>query len=300
MKLLIGNFGAKNLGDELILFAATAQNRDFVAMTADEKFSREFCEKEFSTVKFFPAGIFSAIKFLFSGAYFREILELREKISAVVFCGGGLFSIKFRAVFLWFLIFLWCKFFLKNAEIFFENQGVDQNFSGISKKLIRFVFSRADAISVRDERSKIALQNLKIEKKIAVENDRVENFLRQKFPEKNFDKKKLVVCNAREKADFAPIFEKFPQHRKIFVAFEKRDLRVAPPIFGEEIFFPTTAADIFRIFSAAEIAVGQRLHFLICAEFFCGNQKTFFIEKKYSEKVVNFCAKKKILQFFKN
>ena len=294
--LLIGNFGARNVGDELILAAALEDYPDAIVMTADSEFSQNFCEKKFDTVPPFPTGLRSFLQFLFFKKYRSQLFSLRGQIEKVVFSGGGLFAIKFRAYLIWGITFLWIQKLFPKTKIIFEHQGVDKPKGWLNKKIVQYVFSRIDKISVRDQESANILGELGIQN-VEISEDLVATFLRKKFPERNFQKQKIILLNARAPFDTALIEDRFSQYKKIFVAFEPSDARHVPKNFDGKIIFPHTAKETFELFQMAEIAIGQRLHFLILAEFFYGTNHTFALGKPYSETVENFAQKKGIHLF---
>ena len=281
--LLIGNFGAKNLGDELILNFAIEKigAKNCVVMTADCDFSQKFCGRNFETIPVFPTGFCSFFQFFLNKNHRKKIL-LAKSADRVVFPGGGLFAIKFRAFFLWFLIFLWVKFLVKKP-IFFENQGVDFPRNFIEKWILKFVFSRTESISVRDFESSEALKKCGIDAKIVA--DRV--FENLKF--EKTEKQKISLWNSRADVDF------FGQEG-VFLAMEPGDLDFARNFCGKSV-FPQTKSELFSLFSVAERAIGERLHFLILGVKFCGSEKTFCLRKPYSQKVASFCEKNEVKVF---
>ncbi len=291
--LLIGNFGAKNLGDELILNAALEKYPDSIVMTSDSDFSQNFCERQFETVAFYPAGFRSYFRYLMHRKVFAD---LKNKVDQVVFPGGGLFAIKFRAVFLWFLVFRQAKKLGK--PVIFEGQGIDKKLGMVSKLLIRSVFTHCKSVETRDKASKEALRFLVI-KDVKVAEDAVAAFLpTQKWGEGDkIAKDKLVLINALSKISsktWNEIQEKYPGYRKVFVAFQASDKKYVPAELSREVVFPTSKTELFSLFSRAEVAIGERFHFLILGEFFCKAQNTFSLKKPYAEKVANFVAERDI------
>jgi polysaccharide pyruvyl transferase WcaK-like protein len=295
--LLIGNFGAKNLGDELILAAALQKNKNAVVMTVDANFSQEFIGTNFQTIDFFPSGMRSFFRFFFKKQFRKNIFSLRkENFEKIIFPGGGLFAIKTRAVCLWTIVFLWAKYFLKKP-IYFQSVGVDAKMSPFAQNLTKFVFRRADFVSARDEKSAQLLSKI-CNRKIENIGDAAKNFLKKKLLVENGilqkRKEKILFLNARAFFDFTKILndQQFKNYSKFFVAFAPEDLVFAPKNVG--IIFPKTISELITNFSSAEIAIGERLHFLIVANLFCGSEKVYTPQKPYSEKVENFCKEKGI------
>lgn len=294
--LLIGNFGRPNIGDELILNAALEQYPDVLVMTNNAGFSQNFCEQRFQCVPFFPTGGRSFLRFVFSKTYRHQLWVLKEKVDQVVFPGGGLFAIKFRAVLLWFIMFLWVrKVFGMKVPVHFDAQGIDANIGWISKLLVKYVFSRADRISVRDVSSAEVLKNMGINN-VEVGGDRVVTFLEnQTIWKRGGISQKLVLINSLSKirkSKMKKILEEFRGYRKVFLAFEERDRTYIPKGLQMEVIFPKTKMELFTYFIKAEKTIGERFHFLVLGVFFCGRKNTFVLKSPYSEKVQNFVKKR--------
>ncbi|MCF7812717.1 polysaccharide pyruvyl transferase family protein [Candidatus Gracilibacteria bacterium] len=294
--LLIGNFGAQNIGDELILSSALEDYPDCIVMTADSEYSQNFTEKKFETVPFVPIGVRSWLKFIFSSAYRDQIFSLNKKCVQVVFPGGGLFAIKFRACLLWFFIFLWIRFLLPDKKIIFQHQGVDKNLSWLSRKMTAFVFSRTDEISVRDEASREAVRDL-CGKDVPNTHDRVERYLSTYFQHSEAQKETMVLVNSKRRWRSGALKEQFPHHKKIFIALHKKDLRfVSDSSFFDDVVFPRNKTALLNLFQRSSFVVGMRFHSLLLGYHFCSNDKTFVLGAPYSEKVKNFVAEKGISQ----
>jgi len=288
--LLVGNFGAHNVGDELILCAALKDYPDAVVMTADSKASQKFCDLEFKTVPF-PPTAFRSLWFYISDSAYRCRVHRIRRFDTIVFAGGGLFAIKLRACLLWFLVFKWLKFLNPAAEFRMEFQGVDQGLNGLSQKLTAKVFKAADFVSVRDEASKQALEALEV-KNIALTQDRVWLWLSGLDLDLSAKaESSLLLINALdygESVTFEVDHHLSTRYRK-FVAFAPSDLKFAP--LGIPAVLPQTKQEVFDLFSSAEQAVGERLHFLIVAQVFADDRGTVsLLRKPYAEKVKSFTS----------
>lgn len=297
--LLVGNFGAGNVGDELILASALEQSPEAVVMTSDAEASRQFCGKEFETVPFPPTGLRTLVRYLFSPAYRRSFGALRGQIDQVVFPGGGLFAIRPRACWIWAVVFWWVQRIVVNKGasplvIKFEHQGVDRHLTWFGRRLAAYALGRADEVTVRDEASGEAVQAL-VGKEVEVVGDRVAvNFQSSIFNLQSEKKEKVVLVNALSSFDFTSIQHRFPEHQLVFVAFAGSDLDFVPEGFAGEVVFPKNKQAVFELFEKAEYAVGERLHFLICGTHFCGAEKTFTLKAPYSEKVESWSKKKNL------
>lgn len=299
--LLIGNFGSGNIGDELILNFSLEKykKKKLIVMTNNSFFSQKFIEKKFKTISFFPTGVRSFFYFFINNKRKKSILSLRNNIGEVVFCGGGLFAIKFRAVFLWFIVFMWVKFIYREAKIIFEHQGIDSHLGFLSRFLVKKVFLLADEISVRDENSGKALLELGIKNYELTQDLVCLNLLNKSKSQSELKKEKIVLLNAL--SDFSEkklekIYLKFPDYKIIFVCFDSDDRKFLPLSFFE-IREPKTKTELFDLFNRAEFCIGERLHFLILANAFCGSQKTYSLKKPYSQKVLSFCNEFEITIF---
>ncbi len=312
--LLVGNFGSRNVGDEIILWTALQKYPEAVVMTADENFSRRFLQisipdKEArkgiknseltnspTFIPPFPTGLRSFLKFIFRKKS-REIYKKLE-IEKIIFPGGGLLAIKLRAYFIWGVIVWWLRKYFPKAEIIFEHQGVDKINCPVKKAVIKYVSKNLSKISVRDKISRDFLQSLHI--KSVEDNDRVEKFLNsaefKSFDTTTKSRKNLVLINAcRENpAKFSDLCtpKNLPQGTSaVFVCFDPNDAKYVPQGFKGKIIFPENVEETFKLFQKARMAIGQRLHFLILANHFCGFEKTFVLGEPYSQKVKNFAEK---------
>jgi polysaccharide pyruvyl transferase WcaK-like protein len=299
--LLVGNFGAHNVGDELILSAALQDYPTAVVMTANAKSSETFCETKFKTVPFPPTAFRSLGRYLINSDYRNEVHKIKH-FDQVVFAGGGLFAISIRACLLWFLVFKWLKFLNPTAEFRFEYQGVDEGLNGMSKKLTQWVFSQADFISVRDENSKLALVKLGVTVMTLTE-DRVWLWLHKLDLSHDFkfdsqETNKLVLVNAIDycHGEIFRVEHKQNHHPVKFVAFSPQDLKYVP--LGVDAILPKNKTQVFELFSSAHEAVGERLHFLIVAQVFADNRGTVsLLRKPYAEKVKSFTQTHNINRF---
>ncbi|MDH3324520.1 MAG: polysaccharide pyruvyl transferase family protein [Candidatus Peregrinibacteria bacterium] len=289
-KLLLGNFGAKNLGDELILNFALENYgaEDCIVATADSEFSQKFTEKNFRTIQSLPAGFRSFARFLFNKKYRHQFSVMKNQVDEIIFPGGGLFAIKTKAYLIWFINFLWAKYYFRKP-ISLVHQGIDEPTNFLQKFILKFVFSRAVMVSVRDEQSISAISEIK---NIQLTEDIVCQKLKSFNPPIQ-ENKNLILINARS-------FFTVPKTigETLFIAFEESDLEFCPSNISS--IFPKTKTELFETFSSAQTAIGERLHFLILGEYFCGSSETFTLKKPYSSKVDSFCKQKKICIFNEN
>ncbi len=293
--LLIGNFGAGNIGDEMILASALESYNDPIVMTTNPEGSRTFCEGRFQTSLMPPTAVRSFWKFLRDKNYRKQIYSLRERVDKIVFVGGGLFAIKFRACFLWYVVFRWCQYLCPKAPILMEYQGVDSHLGWASKWCAKYVFSRVDYISVRDDRSALALREWGI-RNFEVTQDRVLVSLdkSQKFPPKV---QKVVLFNALSDIDAAIwnlALNNLKGYEFVYVPFQPGDKNFVPKNFPGKVWTPKNKKECISAFQNAEYIIGERLHFLIMGKIFVGSKNTLSFKAPYSEKVKSFCEMYKI------
>jgi polysaccharide pyruvyl transferase WcaK-like protein len=280
--LLVGNFGAKNIGDELILASAIDRYPEVLVATADRKYSQKFLEKKFETVEPFPTGIKSCTHFLFNRD--RSLWSYRKDVDLIVFPGGGLFAIKNKAWWIWGVTVIGLRKMFPRARIELKSQGVDRPKNWFQKIILHKVLKNVHSITVRDKESAEVL--LTLGKEVPVVGDAVETWLENKVEEFKSLKvnESLKIVNAR-----AHWLGKWPE-ADLFLAMEEGDLQFAST--GIKKIFPQTISETFEIFASAKEAVGQRLHFLILAKAFGANVKTLGVP--YAEKVEAWCGEKGI------
>ena len=282
--LLIGNFGAHNIGDELILSQALEDYPDALVMTNDPLSSQAFCEKNFQTVAFFPTGFRSFLRIFTDKNYRKSLRALKNNIDQIVFPGGGLFAIKTRAYFLWFMVVLWCRLLCPTAKMIWEHQGLDTQVDVSKKILLKWVFKDAKKISTRDRPGADFLKAL-LQKNIISESDRVRSW---SVPAAKTANKILINALKSCNTEYETLKKTYPEHDFVFLAFDPHDLDAVPDDFSGEIIFPRTISEVKQAFSEFDAAFGERLHFLICAKTFADKQTIQTLRMPYAEKVKNF------------
>lgn len=284
--LLVGNFGARNVGDEMILASALERYPDAVVATADAEFSKRFQEKQFQTVLPFPTGLRSWIRFLSHPE--GTVRELRGRIDTIVFPGGGLLAIKDKAWWIWGSTIVGLHKIFPSARIILEAQGIDTPKNDWQKFWLNRVIDSVYSISVRDKESAEVIYSFGSSAEVV--GDAAENFLNAIFSGKTkfqttklklqSSKKDKVLMNARAKFD-----GEWPK-ADIFLAMEPGDAKWCPENFSGKIVFPDTVQDSIALFYSARTVIGQRLHFLIMAKA-CGCPEVKTLGEPYAEKVKN-------------
>lgn len=286
--LLVGNFGAKNLGDELILLAALKDYPEATVMTANSSWTQSFCETKMETVVFPPTAFRSWWRYATNGSYRQQVQSLRHQFDRVIFVGGGLFAIKLRACLLWWQVFRWLKWLNPEAEIWFEHQGVDKRLRFCCRWMIKQVFSQADFVSLRDEASMQAVGNLNI----GGAELKTDRFWQADFGWYSQEKKtKTVLVNALQPVNddlLKKLSRRFKAYDLVFVAFQQSDLNFVPAAWPGRVEFPATKSDLFTLFDQAEIVVGERLHCLLMGSKVLGPKQVWLLRPAYAEKVEAF------------
>lgn len=279
--LLVGSFGARNVGDEIILASALERYPDAIIMTADGVFSQRFQEKKFQIVLPFPTGLRSWIRFISHPE--GTLRELKGQVDRIVFPGGGLLAIKDRAWWIWGSTIVGLRKMFPGARIEMEAQGIDIPKNDWQKFWLNRVIVATNLITVRDEASAEVIRSFGSQAEVV--GDAAENFLK-KVVEGKFSNYKLqtskresVLVNARAKFD-----GEWPK-ADIYFAMEPGDARWVPNDFVGRIVFPDTISEAIEIFSSAKKVIGQRLHFLIVAKV-CGCPDVETLGEPYAEKVV--------------
>jgi len=297
--VVVGNYGAQNLGDEMILegmieMLKKADNTaEICVLKGDEKF---------------PAGIKSGIKWIFGGN--KNTKEKVKNCDYFILGGGGLFgSLSKYANIIW---GLQASYAYRNKKpVLMLGQSVGKIKNKYIQKFVKNLFNKSDLISVRDEKSKENLREIGVTKKIVVVPDLA-------FYRANNDDKQMalngidgdsvpskdVIISLRQIKDL-------PQSFKIqiarFVSWLKEEEKMnvkfvnfqTGPVDNDEILHdeikslvgdnslenisPKSTQEVIRLFKNANFAVCMRLHSIITAM----QAHTPFVAINYSEKVRN-------------
>ena len=324
MKIVIcGSFGAKNLGDEMILEGLLTSLRsvqpqsEITVLSGNPKETLERYGEKFGIKvgKKFAAGIksfaLSAIeRFKPSGVATSKIIK---ECDWFILGGGGLFgSLTFRANLIWAVQAL-MAYRLKKPVVMYG-----QSISPIKWKIIRWlvkkIFQKAELIAVRDEDSKEQLKKLGVTKKIYLVPDLA---LRTTSPSPISHITPTIIVALRQMPGLSQHFKHYiaefldwlttkHNYQIKFVNFQEgkegdgklhqeieammKTKTESPRELSEAPEFTTPAAttpminDLLHKFSHADLVLGMRLHSIISAI----KTKTPFIAISYSPKVRNF------------
>jgi len=301
MKYVVtGNYGAKNLGDEMILegMIESLKKADNCAeihvLKGDEKF---------------PAGIKSFIKWIFRGN--KTAKEKVKNCDYFVLGGGGLFgSLSQYANIIWWAQAIGAYHYKKPVLMLGQSVGKIKN--KYIQKLVKNIFNKADLISVRDEKSKENLKGIGVTRKIILVPDLA--FVRANWqPDKQLSlhgidaetvESKDVIIALRQmknlsenfKIQIARFVEWLKKEQKMnvkFVNFQTGKTDNDEILHNEiknsvgddtlEIISPKTTEEVIKLFENVNFALCMRLHSVITAML----TNTPFIAINYADKVAN-------------
>lgn len=308
MKIVIaGNYGAKNIGDELILeglikmLQENFPNPEITVLSADPK-ETEKTHNVFSVPKF-PSGFRSILKSIFTVNKTKKAVKACDYF---ILGGGGLFSnLSTKAYLIWgiqgFMAYLFKK------PIIMYGQSVGPLKGRFKKWLVRKVFSKSIFITVRDEHSKKELKKTGITKKIYVMPDMI--FRIPPSSEKSLPKRsKQVLIALRYLKRITPSFVQEianflnwlsqKKYQLIFLDFQKgSDHLIHQEIINrldtknyQHLSEVKNAHSLFKLFQQSEFIIGMRLHSILTAI----KIETPFIAINYAPKVENFLTYAKL------
>jgi len=298
--IIVGNYGANNLGDELILEGLLKTMRkvkpaaDIVVLSANPKNTKE--KFEIRSVEKFPSGARSILKCLFTGTFWKTLKEVKNCDFFIV-GGGGLFDdTSFKAIWIW-TVQTTMAYILKRKVIMY-GQSIKPLKSKLSQKIVKHLFQKATFISVRDEDSKKILKGMVKGKTIHLMPDLIFNLV-PKFEQAT--ENKILICLRDHKGK--PL--DFDKNFTIFLNYllnEDKDLRIELLPFQKNLDekyaeslvekisdkdrtsvlgFTENRRDVENIFTASRLVVGARLHSILMAI----NTGTPFIAINYNPKV---------------
>ncbi len=301
---VIGNYGAGNAGDELILegllktLKSVSPGVQLLVLSGNpDETSKRYAVP---SVPKFPAGIRSFFGSLTSGKTTEEV----KSCNYVVLGGGGLFaSVTFRANLLWAIQAYMAYKLGKPVIMYGQSLGEIKGF--FLKSIIKYLFKKAIFVAVRDKESKTELEKLNLVQEIHLMPDLA--FKLDINQSSIRDEKKALVCLrqlSNLSADFKSEIEKFLNWLTIeqkltltFVDFQKGTDDDGPlhneiinslkdKSCAKHISQLADSNALFTEFLNAGFIFGMRLHSVIAAI----RSSTHFIAISYSPKVRNLLA----------
>ncbi len=285
--VVVGNFGAGNIGDELILagflkkLGKELPRAKVVALGGNPNLIRRF--HGVNALPHLPTGLQSFWK----PGWWRSLKKIRES-DAVVFPGGGLFTDEesWHAIFLWGIHLLVARYFWK--PVYLLGQSIGPIKSDYLSDFTRFCLRRAEWIGVRDSASANELKRLGIPaRKIQTGRD-TSFWLASRAPKVKNLKRNGVIKILVSVRDFPKIKDKF--FRELSKALdqlsEKNNFRIFFAEFGKEdaktwkkisqkgkhsklwktLQFPESAEGVIGEIKKFDVVIGMRLHSLIAAK----------------------------------
>lgn len=298
MKIVIsGNYGAKNLGDEMILeglletLGQMLPDAEITVLSSNPTDTRQ--RHQIRALKPLPGGVRSILT-SFNNWETREAVK---NCDLFILGGGGLFGeLSLKGNLIWAMQAL--QAYRYNKSVVMYGQSIGPIRSRVIRGLLKKIFQKAVLITVRDETSRDRLKNLGIHKKIYVLPDLA---FRKHRGLSNLERQKAVVVALRHLKNLPKNFvEKvtaflkwlieteqysihfldfFPQdrilHEKIAKLLPPSKIKHSAPFNTE-----TTLA----AFEQADFALCMRLHSIISAL----KTATPFLAINYSAKIKDF------------
>lgn len=294
--LIIGNYGAGNLGDDAILGGILVHLRALgwkggLSVTHGGVSSSTDIYRGLEKVPFYPVGLRSRL----NGRLRRAAKRAFQSAEGAILGGGGLFtdSESLKAPYIWYRQAMACVRF--GVPYICYAQSVGPLGSWLARRWARFVFSHAQAIHVRDTASAQILKNLGIVE-VTVGTDAALAYLLE-HREKSISKEKILLfiprlwpgVSKKEWSALIPLLQHSAEAEGWkcigmsmgVAAFEERSLFKA---LGVEAFEPGSALQAFEAIQKAQRVVSMRLH----GGIFALAARVPFIALSYTPKVQNF------------
>jgi polysaccharide pyruvyl transferase CsaB len=297
--VIIGNYGAHNIGDEAVLSGILHLLRkhiphaEITVLSYDPNNTEQ--QHHVSAAYLLPFGIRSFLKF-----GWKKTIRVLQQADYVFIGGGALFTDeKMKAMYLWGYHAKIASRYCSRVILFAHTIGPLQTKRGIT--IMKKVLGLVQSISVRDEKSKDIIHQLDPTKKVIVASDPA--FLLNKIIIQK--KKKQVVINLRPWMHNNQmntirvmgnvcnnlITKGYSIVLLPFQTFQDDDRKILQQVYDrilnkKSVQFVTHEVDlneIMQIIGESEFVIGMRLHSLIVSTI----QHVPFIALSYSEKIRN-------------
>lgn len=303
MKIVVcGNYGAKNIGDEMILKGLLAylkdkyQSCDITVMSANPAETAKF--HNVNTVPQLPAGLRSIAKSTLQKS--SSTIHAIKECDRFILGGGGLFASQSkRANLIWYLQARPAIKYHRPLEILGQSLGTPRG--AVEKTIIRKIFNYATHISVRDQASKKSLEQLGIRKTVEVSPDLA---FYSRANSQHQDSSNTIAISLRYtknwpshlKQDLIQICNQLiaDGHTINFVNFQqgsdsddKIHREIAQKLDSKDKFTttnPNSPQEAEQEIANSKLLIGMRLHSLITAL----KTGTPFLAISYGEKIQNF------------
>jgi polysaccharide pyruvyl transferase CsaB len=300
MKVVIaGNYGAGNIGDEMILqgllnlLKKSDPSAEITVLSGNP--SQTTKKHKVAASPLFPSGIRSFLKSLFSKI--SKTKKLVKECDYFILGGGGLFgSLTLKANIIWGIQAFMA--YRMNKPVLMYGQSIGELKGWFRKWIVKKVFNSASLIVVRDTASKSRLKVLSIKQKIHVIPDLAFNI---PFKRKKSKRKPQLILALRQNPQINPKFIKIiseflnwvinKHNWKIkIINFQNPPSPDADKIIHQKIiknkknistFEYKNSKQLLNEFSKSSLVLGMRLHSIISAII----TKTPFIAIAYAPKV---------------
>ncbi len=281
--LIVGNYGAGNLGDDAILGGIVTELRHLgykgeIQVTHGGVQSSSEIYKGLKKVPFIPVGLRSRFK-----KSRKEAWNAVKRADCVILGGGGLFMDEesWKAPVIWAAQAKACWKLKKSYLCYGQSVGPLKHFW--SRRLAKQVFKRAKAVHVRDQASADLLKSWGIE--ATVGTDPAFSWLLEE--KRNIPRKPVLMVSLRNwpgLKDLNPLIKEiqvFAKRKNLKPILLSTDLRETPIESPWEWYQPSSALAAFEAMAKAELAVTMRLH----AGIFALTAGTPLVALSYSNKV---------------
>lgn len=308
MKIVIcGNYGAENLGDEMILEGILENLRSVTPSAEITIFSgnpkQTFEKTSIKSVEKFPTGFKSLLKSIFGKNKAKQAVK---ECDYFILGGGGLFgNLTFRANLIW-GIQAWQAYRHKKPVIMY-GQSIGQLNGKIRKWIVKNLFKKADFIGVRDSESKKRLENLGITKEIKVIPDLAFSITNVPKNSGLKENKELILAlrgNGGLNKNSKNIIHEFLQdliskNWKIRVINFQKNIdetlhkEITKNLQNTEILDIKNTKELLEAYSTSDLVLGMRLHSIISAI----KTETPFIAISYADKVKDLLNDAKLSEY---
>lgn len=297
--VIIGNYGATNLGDETILENILKHHPEIDFTVFSHNPSETQQKHKVKSTYSLPFGLHSILR-----GNTHHSLKALHQADFVIIGGGGLFTDeKIKAVLLWSWHFFWAKHYQK--PVFFYANSIGPLKTKIGKWLTKKVFQKANFITVRDSESAEYLKQWKI-KNYKITADPAFLSVTQNLSKydtsinKSFNKlrirKRTVAISLRSwikhEKNYVEILKKITKKQEekgyqilliSMQSFQDDDRKILEKITTKKslIISPQNFTELLGILNQCEFTIGMRLHFIIASTL----SKTPFIALSYSQKI---------------
>lgn len=307
LKIVIcGNYGATNLGDEVILDGILALIRNvapkahITVLSVEPEATRQMHEVD--SVPLIPTGIRSLLRGIFKGTLWKTIKTIKN-CDAFILGGGGLFSDeKMQAIIIWSVqakLALFC-----GKALFCLGQSVGPLNTSFGRKWTYDVYSRARVATVRDQESQKVLHRIGVPMTRVLADPAFSTHVESFHDQENY-----IVMSLRPwiKGESTALYKNCAQFidwvwhkygfRTLLLPFQilaDNDAIVLNKIFdqikrkktAELVGYSTDYRSAINIIGKAQAVVGMRLHSLI----FSTLTLRPFLALSYSDKVRQFAT----------